>query len=522
MGKKLSGLSSLGLISLVSCGGESPRQPVNIIYIMTDDHAFQAISAYGHPVSRIAETPNIDRIAQNGVLFNCAYVENSISAPSRATLLTGMYSHQHGQTHLGYGLDPERRFFTEYLQDAGYTTAVIGKWHLNVEPKGFDFYKILNDQGEYYNPYFKTSESDGKYVQEHGYATDLITDSAISWLDTLSGDEPFCLLMHHKAPHRNWMPDLKYLDLYEDVTFPEPVTLFDDHETRGEQMKTHELSVAEHLGYAFDFKVAQLQDEPTLQYIHDSFNIAMSTMNEEQLAVWNASYDRKNEEFLKNRPEGDDLVRWKYQRYIKDYCRTIKSVDDSVGRLLDYLEEHDMLDNTIVVYTSDQGFFLGEHGLYDKRFMYEEAFRTPLIISFPGGRKGEKCNRLVQNVDYAPTLLSAAGLDVPEDMAGMSLLPLLCDEDAEWRNSLYYHFYDYPSVGLARKHDGVRTERYKLIHFYGKGYENDGDIDFWELYDLEKDPTEVNNIYEDKAYRDIRAELHEELVRYRSELNVQE
>ena len=512
----------LGILGLTACNHDSRTVPMNILYIMTDDHAFQAISAYGHPISELAPTPNLDRIAREGLLFSNAFVENSISAPSRATLLTGMYSHQHGQTHLGYGLNPDRHFFTEYLQKAGYRTAIIGKWHLNVDPKGFDYYKILNDQGEYYNPYFRTSESDGKYMQEEGYVTNLITDAAISWLDTISNDRPFCLMVHHKAPHRNWMPDLKYLDLYEDVTFPEPPTLFDDYSTRGDQMRTHELSVAEHMGYAFDFKVAQLQNEPTLKYIHDSFDIAMSTMNEEQLEIWNASYDRKNKEFLQNRPEGKDLVRWKYQRYIKDYCRTIKSVDDQVGRLLDYLEEHDLVDNTLIVYTSDQGFFLGEHGLYDKRFMYEEAFRTPLIIMYPGGLKGKHCDELVQNIDYAPTIMDAAGLSVPEDMSGMSLVPLLKGEDISWRKSLYYHFYDYPSVGMARKHDGVRNERYKLIHFYGEGYGDDKDIDSWELYDLQEDPTEINNLYGDERYEIIGTELREELERYRKELKISE
>jgi arylsulfatase A-like enzyme len=512
----------LGLLlgpGAVASSGES-RKPVNILFIMTDDHAFQALSAYGHPISKLAPTPNLDRIAGNGMLFRNAFVENSISTPSRATLLTGMYSHQHGQTHLGYGLKPDVRFFTEYLQQAGYQTAVFGKWHLAAEPKGFDTYKIFEDQGEYYNPRFKTPETGGRYILEEGYATDLVTNDALEWLVYRDKSKPFCLMVHHKAPHRNWMPDLQYLDLYEDVEFPEPETLFDDYRTRGEQMQTQELTVTNHLGYAFDLKVAQLQNEPTLDYIKNSFYIAMNSMNGKQLRVWNEAYDKKNKEFLANRPEGMALVKWKYQRYIKDYCRTIKSVDVQVGRLLDYLENNGLMDHTLIVYTSDQGFFLGEHGLYDKRFMYEESFRTPLMIAYPGTRKGVVCEKLVQNIDYAPTFLDAAGVKIPEDMAGKSLLPLLKQEKVQWRDHLYYHFYDYPSVGMVRQHDGVSDGRYKLIHWYGKGHQNDKEIDYWELYDLKKDPVEVNNVYDDPKYNKIREKWHRLLSEDRQKLKI--
>ncbi|GAB6122735.1 sulfatase family protein [Dysgonomonas termitidis] len=501
---------------------QGTKKPMNILFIMTDDHAFQALSAYGHPISKLAPTPNLDRIAQNGMLFNNAFVENSISTPSRATLLTGMYSHQHGQTHLGYGLKPDKKFFVEYLQDAGYQTALFGKWHLSAQPKGFDTYKIFDDQGEYYNPRFRTPQSDGKYIREEGYATDLVTDDALNWLIFRDKSKPFCVLVHHKAPHRNWMPDLQYLDLYEDIEFPEPATLFDDYSTRGEQMKTHELSVASHLGYAFDLKVSQLQNEPTLDYIKSSFDMAISTLTPEQLRVWNESYDKKNKDFLANRPQGKELVRWKYQRYIKDYCRTIKSVDVQVGRLLDYLENNNLMENTIIVYTSDQGFYLGEHGLYDKRFMYEEAFRTPLIIALPGAKKGAECTELVQNIDYAPTLLDAAGVNKPDDMAGESLIPLLTGTSDKWRDNLYYQFYDYPAVGMTRKHYGIRDKRYKLIHWYGKGELKDKDIDSWELYDLKKDPTEIINIYNDKKYTKVKERLHILLEQKRRELKVTE
>ena len=501
---------------------DKPQRRLNILYIMTDDHAFQALSAYGHPISQLAPTPNIDRIARSGMLFQNAFVENSISTPSRATLLTGMYSHQHGQTHLGYGLKPDVPFFTEHLQEAGYQTAVFGKWHLAAEPRGFDTYKLFRDQGEYYNPVFRTPESDGEYVRQEGYATDIVTDDALRWLTYRDRDRPFCLLVHHKAPHRNWMPDLQYLELYEDTVFPEPATLFDDYASRGEQMLSHELTVSGHLGYAFDLKVSQLQNEPTLDYIKSSFVEAMSSMNEEQLRAWNDAYDRKNRSFLADRPTGRELTRWKYQRYIRDYCRTIHSVDVQVGRLLDYLENNDLMENTIVVYTSDQGFFLGEHDLYDKRFMYEEAFRTPLLIAFPGAPRRGESTELVQNIDYAPTLLDAAGVEVPPEMAGRSLVPLLEGRKTAWRDLLYYHFYDYPAVGMVRKHDGVRDSRYKLIHWYGNGEGPDSPIDRWELYDLKKDPTEISNVYDNPRYADVRERLHGELARKREELGVSE
>lgn len=366
-------------------GGRESGRP-NIVYIMTDDHAYQTVGAYGHPISRLAPTPNIDRLAREGMLFREAFVENSISAPSRATLLTGVYSHRHGQTTLSYGImDTTLVHFPELLRAEGYRTAIFGKWHLSIEPKGFDHYDLLWDQGEYYNPVMRTPETGGRYVRQEGYATDIITDHALAWLDGHRDDDaPFCLMIHHKAPHRNWMADLKYLDLYEDVEFPEPETLFDDYATRGDQMRQQQLTIDRHMGYAFDFKVEELKDEPTLQYIHDSWDIAMSTLTPEQRRVWDDSYGRKNRDFLADRPEGKELLRWKYQRYIHDYCRTIRSVDDQIGRVLDYLEESGLMDNTLIVYTSDQGFLLGEHGLYDKRFMYEESFRTPLIMAWRG------------------------------------------------------------------------------------------------------------------------------------------
>ena len=494
-------------------GGRESGRP-NIVYIMTDDHAYQTVGAYGHPISRLAPTPNIDRLAREGMLFREAFVENSISAPSRATLLTGVYSHRHGQTTLSYGImDTTLVHFPELLRAEGYRTAIFGKWHLSVEPKGFDHYDLLWDQGEYYNPVMRTPKTGGRYVRQEGYATDIITDHALAWLDGHRDDDaPFCLMIHHKAPHRNWMADLKYLDLYEDVEFPEPETLFDDYATRGDQMRQQQLTIDRHMGYAFDFKVEELKDEPTLQYIHDSWDIAMSTLTPEQRRVWDDSYGRKNRDFLADRPEGKELLRWKYQRYIHDYCRTIRSVDDQIGRVLDYLEESGLMDNTLIVYTSDQGFLLGEHGLYDKRFMYEESFRTPLIMAWRGHiRPGTVCRELVQNIDYAPTFLELAGVPVPADMQGLSLLPLLKGgHSADWRRSLYYHFYEYPAEHMVKRHYGVRNDRWKLIHFYN-------DIDQWELYDLQEDPHELRNLYGLPEYAAPRREMTEELVRLQTQ-----
>lgn len=500
---------------------EQVRRP-NIVYIMTDDHAYQAISAYEHPIGRMAPTPNIDRLAERGMLFREAFVENSISAPSRATLLTGLYSHRHGQRTLQYGImDSTRIHFPELLQRAGYATAIFGKWHLSIEPRGFDHYELLNDQGEYYNPVMRTPATGGEYVRQEGYATRIITDHALEWMEEQSdNDKPFCLMIHHKAPHRNWMPEPKYLDLFGDTVFPEPSTLFDDYATRGEQMQQQQLTIDRHMGYAFDFKVEELKDEPTLQYIRDSWDIAMSTLTPEERRTWNASYARQNRDFLADRPEGMELLRWKYQRYIHDYCRTIRSVDDQIGRVLDYLDNHGLANNTLVVYTSDQGFLLGEHGLYDKRFMYEESFRTPLIIAWPGHiRPGTECRELVQNIDYAPTLLNAAGIETPNEMDGESLLRLFENgKSRTWRKALYYQFYDYPSVGNVRTHYGIRTKRYKLIHWFGSGASGAPDIDSWELYDLKKDDCEVNNVYDSPNYAHIRKALTKQLIQLRREI----
>ena len=533
-------------------------QRPNIVYIMCDDHAFQCISAYGSPISKLAPTPNIDRIAERGMRFDRAFVENSLSTPSRACLMTGLYSNQNGQRQLGEGIDTTRTFFTEQLQQAGYQTAVVGKWHMGCDPKGFDYYHIYNDQGQYYNPQYRGTDTDGKYIVEEGYSTDLTTDHALSFIEHRDTNKPFCLLLHHKAPHRNWLANTKYFGMYDNVTFPMPETFYDDYETRGSAVRTQKMSVTKDMRWEQDFKVPEMLDTANA----DSWDSYLSLMNEvnrmnpEQRIAWGKYYFPRNRRLLEARLTGKELDEWKYQNYIRDYMSVIKSVDESVGRVLDYLDSHGLTDNTIIVYTSDQGFYMGEHGWFDKRFMYEESLRTPLLIAYPGHiRPGTVCNKLVQNIDYAPTFLDLAGISKPKELPGRSLTPLFKagDKVKGWRNSIYYHYYDYPTYHMVRKHDGVRTDRYKLIHFYGAGgldavkenkYQRqpgtrehgcmtyltslgyfepkDSAVNYNELYDLQADPHEQNNLYGKPGYEKITKQLQKQLTDYRKSIGVDE
>ena len=534
------------------------QQRPNIVYIMCDDHAFQCISAYGSPISKLAPTPNIDRIAERGMRFDRAFVENSLSTPSRACLMTGLYSNQNGQRQLGEGIDTTRTFFTEQLQQAGYQTAVVGKWHMGCDPKGFDYYHIYNDQGQYYNPQYRGTDTDGKYIVEEGYSTDLTTDHALSFIEHRDASKPFCLLLHHKAPHRNWLANTKYFGMYDNVTFPMPETFYDDYETRGSAVRTQKMSVTKDMRWEQDFKVPEMLDTANA----DSWDSYLSLMNEvnrmnpEQRIAWGKYYFPRNRRLLEARMTGKELDEWKYQNHIRDYMSVIKSVDESVGRVLDYLDSHGLTDNTIIVYTSDQGFYMGEHGWFDKRFMYEESLRTPLLIAYPGHiQPGSVCNKLVQNIDYAPTFLDLAGISKPKELPGRSLTPLFKagDKVKGWRNSIYYHYYDYPTYHMVRKHDGVRTDRYKLIHFYGAGgldavkenkYQRqpgtrehgcmtyltslgyfepkDSAVNYNELYDLQADPHELNNLYGKPGYEKITKQLQKQLTDYRKSIGVDE
>ena len=476
--------------------GRGDARP-NILFLFSDDHAPHAIGAYGGPLAALDPTPEIDRLADQGMLFRNSFCTNSICGPSRAVILTGLHSHRNGFMNNGNRFDGDQRTFPKLLQGAGYKTAMIGKWHLKTDPQGFDYWDVLPGQGDYYNP--ELISAAGKRRVE-GYCTDIVTDLAIEWMDgQRESGEPFLLMCQHKAPHRNWMPALRHLDLFDDIEVPEPATLFDTWEDNASPARHQEMSVARELNPVHDlfFDPQRNWDPEAGKAIDASGSRNLKRMTPDQLAKWKAGLGDQNAAFAAAAPEGPDLVRWKYQRYIKNYLRTIRGVDESVGRLLAYLDETGLADNTIVVYSSDQGFYLGDHGWYDKRWMYEESLAMPLIVRWPGVTKPGSVNTdLVQNLDYAETFLEAAGVPVPDDMQGRSLVPLLRGEQpTDWRDAIYYHYYEFPSVHMVARHYGIRTDRYKLIRFY--------QFDEWELYDLEKDPDELRNVYDDPAYRGI-------------------
>jgi len=483
-------LLAVSLVALAACDRAGPP---NIVFVFADDHASHAIGAYG---SRLGDTPNIDRLAREGMLFRNAFVTNSICAPSRAVILTGRHSHLNGVMTNRERFDSTQVTFPKLLQAAGYQTAMIGKWHLKSQPSGFDYWEVLPGQGTYYNPDFRTAAG---VIEHTGYVTDIITDKALEWLERgRDPDKPFLLMYQHKAPHRRWEPGPEQLALYDDVAIPEPATLFDDYSGRASPAANQEMTIAEHL-YENDLKL-----------------VPPSQLNDEQLARWNAAYQPKNEAFRAASLTGADLVRWKYQRYLKDYLRTIASIDDNLGRLLDYLDRSGLADNTVVIYSSDQGFYLGEHGWYDKRWMYEESLRMPLIVRWPRAiEPGSENFDLVQNLDFAETFLDLAGLEAPPQMQGRSLLPLLVGETPDdWRDAIYYHYFEYPAVHMVRRHYGVRTARYKLIHYY--------EIDEWELFDLENDPHELTSVYAEPDYADVVQQLKETLRALRARYDVPE
>ncbi len=486
--------SALSIFAMPAQSQPVQRQQPNILFIFTDDHANAAISAYGSAVNK---TPNIDRIANEGVRFDNCLVTNSICGPSRAVILTGKYSHINGFCTNSDTFDGSQPTFIKMLHDAGYSTAIVGKWHLVSEPTGFDYWNVLVGQGTYYNPRLIDN---GKDVQLTGYTTDLLTDISIDWLEhKRDKSKPFVLMYQHKAPHRAWEPAPKYLHMYDDVTIPEPATLFDDYEGRGTPARTQEMTIAHHMN-SNDLKLTD----------------SRAGLNEDQLATWKAAYDPKNEAFRNANLQGEDLVHWKYQRYMKDYLRCVASVDENIGRMLDYLDEAGLADNTIVVYSSDQGWYLGEHGWFDKRWMYEQSLKTPFLVRWPGVTKPGTINKdIVSNLDFAETFLDAAGVPIPDDMQGRSLVPVLeGNTPDDWRDSFYYHYYEYPGWHMVQRHYGVRTERYKLIHFY--------QIDEWEMYDLQKDPDEMHSVYDDPAYADVQAKLKKELKRLRKQYKVTE
>jgi arylsulfatase A-like enzyme len=499
------------LLIALSCIGvkeEKNRRP-NIIFVMSDDHAYQAISAYDNT---LIETPNIDRIAQMGMLFTQASVTNSICAPSRATILTGKHSHINGKIDNHFPFDTTNVTFPQLLQQAGYQTAMFGKLHFGNNPKGFDQFKILPGQGSYYNPDFIT-KNEGN-IQVEGYVTDIVTDMTLDWLEMeRKADQPFMLMYLHKSPHRPWLIAERHMAEFTKRTFPEPATLFDDYSGRTRAAGEAEMNILTHMGWSGDNKlnpevlkqlgIADVGGYDTIRFINE-----FKRFTPVQAENFKKYYDSISEEFIKAFPtmSKEDQMRWKYQRYMQDYLGTIKAVDENVGRLLDYLEANDLMENTIIVYTSDQGFYLGEHGWYDKRFVYDESFKTPLLVSWPDKIKaGTRSDALVQNLDFAQTFLEAAGVPSPADMQGESLIPLLTGNTEKWtRDAVYYHYYEYPAEHMVNRHYAIVTKEYKLIHYYFVE-------DQWELIDRVKDPQEMKNVYNDPAYAEIRADLHKRL-----------
>jgi N-acetylglucosamine-6-sulfatase len=486
--------------------GERP----NIVFIFSDDHAVEAISSYGGRLAAVAPTPNIDRIAQEGALFENSFCANSICGPSRASILTGKLSHRNGfMDNNASRFDESQVTFPKLLQKIGYDTALIGKWHLKSRPQGFDHWEILPGQGNYYNPHF--IQMDGSRIQRSGYVTDIVTDLAIEWLEeTREADRPFVLMCQQKAPHRNWAPALRHLSLFDDVRIPEPETLFDDYANRSGVLKEQKLSIAHHFYWGHDMKFQGENAFPE-SFMSGLPNREYDRMTPVQKAGWDAAYEPRNRAFIawmqdeEQTPE--EVTRWKYQRYMKDYLRCIRALDEGIGRILDTLDQTGLSENTIVIYASDQGFYLGEHGWYDKRWMFEESMKMPFVIRWPGVVKaGSRSEAMIQNIDYAPTFLHIAGAPVPDAIQGRSLMPVLEQSPLtplDWRDALYYAYYGERTHAVAA-HDGIRTDRYKLIHFQPKSE--------WNLFDLEADPQELRSVHADPAYASVLEEL---LDRYR-------
>jgi len=472
---------------------EPPPTRPNIIFIFTDDHTARALGAYGSVVN---QTPHLDRLAREGMRFTQCLVTNAICAPSRAVILTGKHSHLNGQLTNIETFNGNQQTFPKLLQQAGYETAIIGKWHLKSQPTGFDHWQVLIGQGPYYNPRFLIP---GDTIQITGYTTNIITNLALEYLENKRDtSKPFMLMYQHKAPHRAWHPGPDHYEMYADETIPEPPTLFDDYSNRASPAAEQGMTIANHLD------------------VNDLKLRAPRSMNAEQAAAWEQVYGPRNEAFHSANLEGDDLTRWKYQRYVKEYLRTVAGVDDNVGRLLDYLDEKGLADNTVVIYSSDQGWYLGEHGWYDKRWMYEESLVTPLLVRWPGKiSPGSISDDMVSNLDFAATFLDIAGVPVPGDVQGNSITPIFTGNTPNnWRSSHYYHYYEYPGYHCVERHYGVRTANHKLIYYYNR--------DEWELFDLTRDPQELHSVYADESYANTVSELKVELDRLREQYAVPE
>lgn len=480
------------LVGILTFGCAVKAQQPNIVIIISDDHAYQTIGAYG---SKWVQTKNIDRLAKEGAIFTKSYVTNSICGPSRAAILTGKYSNKNGfKDNENSNFDFNQDNFAKALQKVGYQTAWIGKMHLgNNTPQGFDYYSILPDQGRYYNPDFIQMDNTRKKFQ--GYVTDIVTDEAEKWMKKRDEAKPFCLVIGHKATHRTWMPALEDLGRYDSIKFELPSNFYDDYKTR-KAAAIQDMSIARTMTLRNDLK---MYDGQPLNHSGD-----ISDMTEDQQKQWHAYYDKIKMQFEKEKPVGRALTEWKYQRYMKDYLSTAASLDRNIGKTLDYLDKSGLAKNTIVIYLSDQGFYMGEHGWFDKRWMYEQSFRTPMLMRYPGLVKpGSTIDQFLLNIDIAPTLLQAAGAAVPTEMQGLSFLPLLKKQRYTAREAIYYHYYENGEHAVS-PHFGVKTNRYKLIRFYKR-------VEHWELFDLQNDPDELHNIYDSKAAAPIVKEMKAKL-----------
>ena len=494
------------VVLLVATLSAKDKRP-NILFVFSDDHAPHAIGAYNGWLKSVNPTPEIDKLAKDGMLFEKSFCSNSICGPSRAVIMSGKHSHKNGFMNNGNSFDWNQQIFPKLLQKTGYQTAIYGKSHLKGQPQGFDDWKVLPGQGDYYNPDLLTPK--GK-VRIEGHCTDIVTDLAVEWLKkSRDGSKPFMLMVQHKAPHRTWMPALRHLKLYDDIDIPEPETLFDNYKDNAHPARYQEMEIDRHMDPNYDLFVdltAEFSGTPIQKRQDRSARKNMEKMTESQMKAWRAHYRPRDEAFHKAKLEGKELVRWKFQRYAKNYLRCVRGVDESLGRLRATLKELKLDDSTVVIYSSDQGFYIGDHGWYDKRWMYEESLKMPFIISWPGVTKpGSRDTHMIQNIDYAETFLEIAGAKIPGDMQGQSLVPLLKGQaPKDWRTSIYYHYYEYPSFHMVPRHYGIRTERYKLMHFYRFGNE-------WEMYDLQKDPDELTNIYGMKGKSKLANDLKQQL-----------
>ncbi len=484
----------LAITSALSYAGAA-KQP-NILFLFTDDHALKALSAYGGPLAKIAPTPHLDRLAKEGMLFEHCLVSNSICAPSRAVVLTGKYSHLNGQLTNKGSFDGSQQTAPKLLRAAGYQTAIVGKWHLKSTPTGFDHFEVLKGQGQYYNPMLITN---GKNVNHTGYTTDIITDQALNWLKKRDIEKPFFLMCQHKAPHGRWEPALRHLNTFEETAIPEPPTLFDYYDGRSAASANHKMGIADDMGpHRLMFRYS-------------------SKFTPEQFKVFDGHFRPRNEALEKLNLRGRDRTRWNYQRYIKNYLRCVKAVDENVGRMLKFLDDSGLAKDTVVIYSSDQGFWLGEHGWFDKRWMYEESLHTPLLVRWPGVTKAGSTNdALVSNLDFSQTFLDIAGAKIPGDMQGRSLTPLLRGKaPANWRKTHYYHYYEAGGHGVPI-HYGVTNGRFKLIRF------PDEKLNTWEFFDLKTDPMEMTSCYDDPKYKQPIADLKKELDRLRRKYLIRE